>query len=74
MIFFRKNLFRFILPQIARIFTDFLLLEQQLLADEWMCSPLGIICVHLWNPWEIIYPWGMNIYPWGMNIYPWGYE
>ena len=47
----------FILPQIARIFTDFLLLEQQLLADEWMCSPLGIICVHLWNPWEIIYPW-----------------
>ena len=29
----------FILPQIAQIFTDFLLLEQQLLADEWMCSP-----------------------------------
>ena len=29
----------FILPQIARIFTDFLLLGQQLLADEWMCSP-----------------------------------
>ena len=37
MIFFRKYLFRFILPQIARIFTDFLLLGQQLLADEWMC-------------------------------------
>ena len=28
-----------ILPQIARIFTDFLLPGQQLLADEWMCSP-----------------------------------
>ena len=38
-LFFRKSLFRFMLPQIARIFTDFLLLGQQLLADEWMCSP-----------------------------------
>ena len=41
MILFRKYLFRFILPQIAQIFTDFLLLGQQLLADEWMCSPHG---------------------------------
>ena len=49
------------LPQITRIFTDFLLLEQQLLADEWMCSPLGIICVHQWNPWEIIYPWDRGV-------------
>ena len=41
MIFFRKYLFRFILPQIAQIFTDFLLRRQQLLADEWMCSTDG---------------------------------
>ena len=52
----------FILPQMAQIFTDFLLLGQQLLADEWMCSPHGNnLCGVSYRPPLLPLKWGGQV-------------